>query len=270
MEDMSYQNGTFSFDFSNYELGIQTPDAGSKMCANSAKGQHIHLIANTQPYAAYYTSAFQHDLPNGEHYLLAFLSRSYHESIKNGQAYIAKQVNIQDKTLQEASDISEPMLFYSRPKGTYVGAEQTDKVMLDFFLLNAELGDSYKVKAVINDEEHILDGWQPYFIEGLPMGENMITLTLIDAEGNKVDTPLNPVTRKFTLKAAPAEAAPCAKHKGQRRCAPLALSIATKKVEPPTGKLYLQLQLERCSSKISPYLDTPKVSCFGFYFVTFR
>jgi len=207
MEDMSYQNGTFSFDFSNYELGIQTPDAGSKMCANSAKGQHIHLIANTQPYAAYYTSAFQHDLPNGEHYLLAFLSRSYHESIKNGQAYIAKQVNIQDKTLQEASDISEPMLFYSRPKGTYVGAEQTDKVMLDFFLLNAELGDSYKVKAVINDEEHILDGWQPYFIEGLPMGENMITLTLIDAEGNKVDTPLNPVTRKFTLKAAPAEEA---------------------------------------------------------------
>ena len=35
------------------------------------------------------------------------------------------------------------------------------------------------------------------------MGENVITLTLIDKEGKKVNIPLNPVTRKFTLKADP-------------------------------------------------------------------
>ena len=51
----------------------------------------------------------------------------------------------------------------------------------------------------------MIDTWQPYYIEGLPMGENTITLTLVDAEGKKVDTPLNPVTRKFTLAADPAE-----------------------------------------------------------------
>jgi len=35
------------------------------------------------------------------------------------------------------------------------------------------------------------------------MGENTIELTLIDKDGNVVDTPLNPVTRTFTLKADP-------------------------------------------------------------------
>ena len=66
-------------------------------------------------------------------------------------------------------------------------------------------GTDHMVKATINGEDHMIDTWQPYYVEGLPMGENTITLTLVDAEGNTVDTPLNPVTRTFTLQADPAE-----------------------------------------------------------------
>jgi len=205
MESMSFANGQFDFTMSNYELGIQTPDADSKMCANSDKGQHIHLIVDTQPYAAKYEASFPYEIADGEHYLLAFLSRSYHESIKNGSADMAQKVTIENNTITSREDVEAPMLFYSRPKGTYVGKANTDKVMLDFFLKNVDLGDEYMVKAQINDEVHMIDTWQPYYIEGLPMGENLITLTLVDKEGNKVDTPLNPVSRKFTLMEDPAE-----------------------------------------------------------------
>ena len=205
LQSMTYENGNFNFNFVGYQLGQQTPDADSKMCANSDKGSHIHLIVNTQPYAAKYEAEFAHDVRDGDHKILAFLSRSYHESIKNGKAYIAQNVTVADKAITSAEDITEPVLFYSRPKGTYIGKANTDKVMLDFFLVNADLGDQYRVKAMINDEEHIIDKWQPYYIEGLPMGENQITLTLIDKEGNKVDAPLNPVSRKFTLQADPIE-----------------------------------------------------------------
>lgn len=205
MTSMSYENGQFTFGVSNYELGAQTPDADQKMCANSGKGQHIHLIVDNQPYSAQYTAEFEYDIADGEHYILAFLSRSYHESVKNPAAGMAKKVTVADKSITETADIEEPVLFYSRPKGTYVGKADTEKVMLDFYLVNAELGD-YKVKADINGEEHIIETWQPYYIEGLPMGENTITLTLIDGEGNTVDAPLNPVTRTFTLQADPAEA----------------------------------------------------------------
>ena len=204
---MKYENGVFNFGIGGetYELGVQTPDAPQKMCANSAEGQHIHLIDGTAPYAAKYTNEFEYDLEDGEHYLLAFLSRSYHESIKTTNASVAEKVMVQDKAITTANAITDPTLFYSRPKGTYVGKADTEKVMLDFYLVNCELGEDYSVKAEINGEEHMIDTWQPYYIEGMPMGDNTIKLTLLDSDGNVVDSPINPVERKFTLKADPAE-----------------------------------------------------------------
>lgn len=206
IKSMSYVDGKFSFSVGgDYELGQQTPDAAAKMCANSAKGQHIHLIMDTSPYAAKYVPVFDHEISDGPHYLLAFLSRSYHESIKTGNAHVALKTVIEKGTIVDSEAITEPTLFYSRPKGTYVGKANTDKVMLDFYLANAKLGADFKVKANINGEIHLIDKWQPYYIEGLPMGENIITLTLLDKDGKKVESLINPVTRKFELKVDPIE-----------------------------------------------------------------
>jgi len=207
ISDMKYVGRKFSFkvEGKDYQLGAQTPDAPQKMCANSAKGQHIHLIINNEPYMAKYTSSFEADIPDGEHYALAFLSRSYHESIKTNMANITKKIDVKGGKITKAEDVDLPMLFYSRPKGTYVGKNDTEKVMLDFYLKNADLGANYKVRADINGEIHMLDKWQPYYITGLPMGENTIELTLVDKKNHKIETPLNPVKRTFTLKADPAE-----------------------------------------------------------------
>ncbi|HMQ62901.1 MAG TPA: hypothetical protein PKE06_19625 [Flavilitoribacter sp.] len=207
IESMEYKDGKFAFGIggSTYQLGVQTPDADAKMCANSAKGQHIHLIIDNAPYAAEYTREFEYDIPDGEHYLLAFLSRSYHESIKTKAASKVEKISVANKSFTATSDLMDPMLFYSRPKGEYIGKKETDKVMLDFYLANCTLGTDYKVKAEINGEEHMIDKWQPYYIEGLPIGDNTIKLTLVDKDGNMVNTPLNPVERTFTLKADPTE-----------------------------------------------------------------
>ena len=207
IESMAFTNGQFDFTLnqSDYQLGVQTPDASQKMCANSAKGQHIHLIVDNEPYAAKYEAKFDYEIPDGDHYILAFLSRSYHESIKTEGAHVAVKAVVKDNGITESKPINMPMLFYSRPKGTDTGKAETDKVMLDFYLVNAKLGAEYKVKAEINGEEHLIDSWQPYYIEGMPMGENTIKLTLLDAEGNAVDTPLNPVSRTFTLQEDPVE-----------------------------------------------------------------
>jgi len=207
MESMDYTDGKFSFGVTgtNYKLGEQTPDAPQKMCANSGKGQHIHLIVNDAPYAAKYVADFDHDVKDGENYMLAFLSRSYHESIKTDDAYAAQKVTVANKSITERDIITEPMIFYSRPKGTYVGKKDTEKVMLDFYVVNGAMVPNYKVKVEINGEDHMVDKWQPYYIEGLEMGENNVKLTLLDGGGNAVKAPLNPVNRTFTLKADPVE-----------------------------------------------------------------
>ncbi len=192
---------TATISGTSYKLGEQTGDADAKMCANSKEGQHLHIIVDDQPYAAKYEPSFAFDIPDGEHYLLGFLSRSYHESIKTPAAYQAAKVTVAGNAITASMPIEGPMLFYSRPKGLYSGAD-AEKVMLDFYLVNTDL-QGYVVEADINGEKHRIDTWQPYYIEGLPEGDNTIKLSLLDTAGNLVNAPLNPVTRTFQIEKTP-------------------------------------------------------------------
>ena len=206
IEDWTYDGGKFTYTVSDYELGTQTPDADAIMCANSGKGQHVHLILNNDPYIAKYEPTFAQEVPDGTHHILTFLSRSYHLSIKNGSAHKAVKAEVKDGAFVSTTDITEPMLFYSRPKGTYKGEKDTKNILLDFYPVNAELGEgNYYVKAVVNgNTPFLINNWQPYYLTGLPMGENTVELTLM-RDGNVVDAPLNPVTRTFSLEALPVE-----------------------------------------------------------------
>ncbi len=161
--------------------------------ANSDKGQHIHFIVNNGPYSAHYEENFSKPLDEESNVILAFLSRSYHESVKNKDAFILTQVG--DKKI----DLDNEFLFYSRPKGTYNG-DAKDKVLLDFYLVNTSISATgNKVRATIQGQEFIIDEWAPYYIEGLDDGEINIKLELIDSFGKLIDTPFNPSDRVFTL-----------------------------------------------------------------------
>ena len=186
-------NFTFSFDVINYELGIQSLKDFDYTLANSNKGQHIHFIVNNGPYSAHYQQNITKKLDKGNNVILAFLSRSYHESVKNSNAFILTQ------TGDDKINLNNEFLFYSRPKGTYKGVD-TEKLLLDFYLVNTNISpDGNKVRATIQDTEFIIDEWAPYYIEGLPKGEIIVKLELIDSNGNLIDTPFNPSTRTVML-----------------------------------------------------------------------
>jgi hypothetical protein len=193
---------TFYFKVKNFDLGAQTPDAEHKMCANSAKGQHIHFIMNNSPYLASYDSniVYPISMDTGSYVMLAFLSRSYHESLKKPQAYVLREFNV-GANMRDEFDENAPHIFFSRPKGDYVGPAETNRVMLDFYLVNCTLSpEGYKVKATINGNEFLLTNWAPYMIEGLPLGQNKITLELLDKDEKPVKSPYNGTTRTITLK----------------------------------------------------------------------
>lgn len=203
-EGMKQDGNKVKFDFTveGYDLGTQTPGAGENGLANSGNGQHIHLIIDNDPYSAHYEPKFEKEVEPGHHVAIAFLSRSFHLSVKNDNAYKVFQFTAggEDMDMQPL-DLDKPMLFYSRPKGEYAG-EDAKKVLFDFYVVNGELQpDGYSVITTINDSlDFEFDTWQPYVIEGLPMGENTINIKLVDAQGNTVDSKMNNVTRKFTLK----------------------------------------------------------------------
>lgn len=185
----------FSFEVENYELGIQTPHDFKYGLANSGKGQHIHLIINNGPYSAHYSKNFKMKPDTGNNVILAFLSRSYHESVKNKNAFLFTQMGEGEKI-----NLDQEFLFYSRPKGVYSGTD-TEKLLLDFYLINTTISPSgNKVRATINETVFLIDDWAPYFIEGLPKGEVTIKLELINSSGALIENPFNPSTRTVTLK----------------------------------------------------------------------
>lgn len=192
---------TVKYEVMNFTLTEHTDDPNAGHMANSAEGQHIHFILNNTPYAALYKP--EHTVMvklNSEHNLLSFLSRSYHESIKEPTAAVLKHftVNEEGQVIEKESP-TEPALFYSRPKGEYAG-EDTNKILLDFYLANTTLDDGYKVEAKVNDETFVLDQWVPYEIEGAPKGELTVQLTLLDKEGKAMEGENKSITRKVTLK----------------------------------------------------------------------
>ncbi len=202
---------TFAFEVKNYELKMQTSDNGNKMCNNSDKGQHIHFILDNGPYKALYEPTNDVVLPNDgkEHYLMAFLSRSYHESLKNKGAAVVYHFKIDEKgNLKKLDDPKTPMLFYSRPKSDYTGKD-TANILLDFYVWNCDLApDGYKVKAEINNDNRpsqqlaaTLDKWESHFIQNLGTGKCKVVLKLIDKDSKPVEGPMTSATRSFNLAA---------------------------------------------------------------------
>lgn len=194
---------TFDFEVKNYKLGTQTPDAAQKLCANSSKGQHIHFILDNAPYYASYSPHIVREVGAGHHVLLAFLSRSYHESLKHKKAYILREFSTGANAIDNFNE-KAPHLFFSRPKGEYIGDNETKKLMLDFYLVNCTLSENgYKVRATINGTAFMLTKWQPYIIEGLPLGANKIKLELLNKKGELVNSPYNGTERTITLLTEP-------------------------------------------------------------------
>jgi len=197
---LSQEKNIFDFEVVNFSLGIQTADARTKGLANSGKGQHIHFILDNDPYSAHYESTFVKSIEAGNHVMLAFLSRSYHESVKNPNAFVIKQWQVGEVDNDEQMDLSKPHMFYSRPKGIYEGSD-TEKLLLDFYLINTDLSpNGNKVRATINNAQFMIDKWAPYQIEGLSPGKVSVKLELLNADGELIDSPFNPVERKVILK----------------------------------------------------------------------
>jgi len=192
----------FNYELQNYELTSMTDAGHAEHMANSQQGQHIHNIVDNQPYTAHYNTNFSKAMEEGEHVVLSFLSRSYHESLKHEDAYDLRKITVGSPAKKIDIDLDAPNMFYSRPKGEYTGAD-AERVMLDFYLVNTELSpEGNKVRATINGTEFMLDRWMPYIMEGLPMGENTVKLELVDNNGNVLPGPYNSVERTFTLKPA--------------------------------------------------------------------
>ncbi|MFB6272630.1 MAG: hypothetical protein ABEL51_07020 [Salinibacter sp.] len=194
----------------NFETGVQTETDRANKIANSGNGQHFHVIVDNGPYMANYEAGEPFpigDLEPGPHTLVAFPSRSYHESVKGRDAYDLVNFYVKKDSGEFMLGKNGPAIIYSRPKGTYSGAD-AERIMLDFYLHNVKLSqDGYKARYTITDEQGnevastTLTEWAPAFVTGLSSGTYEVNLQLIGSDGKVVPGPFNDTTREITVKA---------------------------------------------------------------------
>lgn len=197
-------------NLSGVDLGVPTPGADERGIAMSGKGQHVHLIVDNLPYQAVYdvsglAELSTPSLDSGLHVLRAFPSRQWHESVKSDGAFAMTHFFVGDTTRQGVRTQlpyvpGEPVLTYSRPKGTYEGAA-ADSIMVDFWLTGAELGpDDHRVRLVVDDSlTWTLEDWVPHYLLGLGDGEHEISLQLLAPDLTPVPGAFNQTSRTITV-----------------------------------------------------------------------
>ncbi len=196
------------FQDDKVEVRLQVQDLPIFKNSELELGPHLHVIVDNQPYIAVYDTTKALTLPElepGSHTLRVFAARPWHEGFKNAGAYAQTTFHIFTKTQTNNPDLAQPLLTYSRPKGSY-GAEP---ILLDFYLTNAPLRFAatenpqnkiadWRIRCTINGYSFVLDSWQSLYLKGFKPGKNWIQLEFIDAQGNSVENVFNNTLRTVT------------------------------------------------------------------------
>lgn len=196
-----YRNSNLTFQPDNFNLRKHTPDEDEMVIpVGPGQGQHIAVWIDGKLMGRTPVPFIKHNLSDGKHYMTAALIKSYYESLKNPEASITRRLIVRDGEIIGHSAVRPELIMYHQPSGVYKG-EDGKRVPFDFYLANVDLKGAYKVLVDINNgkDQFYINGWQSYYIEGLPKGENIIKLYLVYNNGEVVNSPINMVQETFTI-----------------------------------------------------------------------
>ena len=165
-------------------------------------GPNLHVILDNQPYIAHYDANLPlqlTDLAPGTHTLRVFAARPWHESFKNREAYAQTTFHVFTKTEEYTPQPQLPVLTYSSPAESY-GAEP---ILLDVWLANAPIRESlvpdvpkdWRIRYTLNGQQSTLDRWQPIYLTGLKSGRNIVSVELVDGNGQPIRNVFNSAAR---------------------------------------------------------------------------
>jgi hypothetical protein len=161
-------------------------------------GSYIMMNLNNEKFYPSVRPEIPVQLTKGKYVAVAFLCLENHVSLKNYGNYVVRTFDVQDSG-QELYDEAVPMIFYNYPRGK-IKLEDDGQLLLDFYLLNTSLEpDGHKVKVELDGHEFMVTEWIPYALEGVRKGKHNLTLTLLNRDGQVVESPFHKATSTFEL-----------------------------------------------------------------------
>ena len=201
-----------------YAVGTRTDVPRAKEIYNDSEGQAVHVIIDNNTYfeineslidalddnADYYVQVLEKNIPfklkEGFHLLRAFPVRSFNESLKGDNCFVASFFYFKSTKGPQPFDLTTPFLTYNEPMGEYPFLAG-EPILLDFYISNCQLSqDGYKVRLTIDGNERMLTEWTPYYVYGLSKGKHTFRLELLDQRNMPVAGQLSDHTEVIVLK----------------------------------------------------------------------
>ncbi len=182
-----------------------------------AGGNHVHVILDGRPYKRIDDPKApiklkdldpSYTVGEGQHVVVAFPSRPTHESVKpvGKAAPVAAQIFWVGKKGTATWKPTDPTFVYSRPKGANDGPPPAEGILVDFYLVNAELGDGkFSIDATLTGpgaeggKKVSIKEWSPWRIKNPRDGKYSLKMTLLDKDGKPVPGAWNDVTHEFSV-----------------------------------------------------------------------
>lgn len=202
-----------------FALGTDSDFPRENEIFNDPEGQAMHILIDNEPYFAineafidsldphehFFSQTMDFNIPfalkPGMHVVRIFPVRSFNESLKGDDCFVARVFYWKTKKEMSDVDLSAPYLTYNEPQGEYDFDTKTP-ILLDFYITNCQLSsDGFKVRLSIDGHvERTLTQWVPYYIYGLKKGSHQIRLELLDPENKKIPGLFNDTTRTIRIK----------------------------------------------------------------------
>lgn len=168
-------------------------------------GNHLRILLDNEEPRDWYDPDEQsfaiEGVNSGLHTVRVFAAKPWHECIKGPYAFDAVNFYVRsDRDQPPPLDLSQPMLSYSVPAGTYKDVA-SQRILLDWHLANVELApNGHKVRFVLDGGAPLdFAAWSPVWLENLKPGEHTVKLTLLDPSGKPVQNPFNEVDQTFKV-----------------------------------------------------------------------
>lgn len=201
-KNVKFRQGTnkFEFDINKFNLGERTTLEKETGLNIQEGGQYLVTVGNDFKVKKSFAAQVIQELQKGENYLLAYLCRSYKISVKNRKSSVFLKFTTDDAHGKVKQKVSESFVHLNTPRnGDFY--TQTQKVLLDFYLLNLQIGDQGNyLKVTVDQHEFNINKWKAYSISGLSLGEHKITVQAYNKNNEKITGKLlKPITVSFTV-----------------------------------------------------------------------
>lgn len=195
-------NTKFEFAVSNFMLKEKTSEEDKLGFRANENGQFITLITSGHLPKQSVETDVEEMINPGENYIFAALTRSYNMTVHDAaKGYVFTKITIGEGNKSKITKPTGSHIIPISPMGEYA-YEYTEKILLDFFQIDAKLseGGNYVLVSIDNANFKITK-WSSFSIEGLSTGSHSISFKLMDAKNQVIPGPFNDLGKiEFSLK----------------------------------------------------------------------